>query len=52
MRTFEVRYQSETKHGYTLVHCENQCEALMEVMRFLSEDGIHAPQCKIHVRPL
>lgn len=53
MRKFDVKvwHKSGTYHESDF-DAENQCDALMKVMKMFSKDGIHCPMnIKIHIKP-
>lgn len=54
-RKFKVTWKSNKpglEYGSAIYEVENQTEALMTIMKSLSPDGIHAPECRISVIPL
>lgn len=53
-RKFRVTWKSNKpglEYGSAFYEAENQTEALMTIMKSLSPDGIHAPECRISVIP-
>ena len=52
MRKFKVSWRWSGGTGSGTYEAKNQTEALMKVMKTLSPDGIHAPQCVIKVIPI
>ena len=52
MNKFKVSWRSKNNVGSSVYEGHNQFDVLMKIMKVLSEDGIHAPQCVISVKPV
>ncbi len=49
---YRVSWRSKKAVGSSVYEGKSQCEVLMKVMKVLSEDGVHAPVCRIKVEPV
>lgn len=52
MRNFKVSWTTARECGSKTLEAKDQCDAIMKIMKYFSPDGIHAPQCKIFVKPI
>ena len=52
MNKYLVSWRSKNVTGSSVYEGKSQCEVLMKAMKVLSEDGVHAPVCRIKVEPV
>ena len=52
MNKFKVSWKSKNNVGSLVYEGDNQFDVLMKVMKDISEDGVHIPQCAISVLPI
>ena len=52
MNKFKVSWRSKNNVGSSVYEGNNQFDVLMKVMKDISEDGVHVPQCAISVLPI
>ena len=52
MNKFKVSWKSKNNVGSSVYEGNNQFDVLMKVMKDISEDGVHVPQCAISVLPI
>lgn len=52
MNKYRVSWRSKKVVGSSVYEGKSQCEVLMKIMKVLSDDGVHAPACRIKVEPV
>lgn len=52
MRKYKVSWRWSGGAGSGTYEAKSQFDVLMKIMKTLSPDGVHAPQCRIVVTPL
>lgn len=52
MNKYRVNWKSKNVVGSSVYEGKSQCEVLMKIMKVLSEDGVHAPICRIKIEPV
>jgi len=52
MDKYRVSWKSKKSVGSSVYEGKSQFDVLMKIMKVLSEDGVHAPQCVISVKPV